>query len=141
MYSWQSKNLNVIPKCNEEFEDIKGVIRLRISKKNRQHKRPKEKEQTTMEIGILCNLLISNQSCQDTNNRRIMFCEFLFYYGLVVVILTLICSWQVSFQFNRYHVLLTHCAQINDQWIISAHMVITRIYGVGSNPVEGRTKI
>jgi hypothetical protein len=63
MYSWQSKNLNVIPKCNEEFEDIKGVIRLRISKKNRQHKRPKEKEQTTMEIGILCNLLISNQSC------------------------------------------------------------------------------
>ena len=47
MYSWQSKNLNVIPKCNEEFEDIKGVIRLRISKKNRQHKRPKEKEQTT----------------------------------------------------------------------------------------------
>ena len=29
----------------EEFEDTKGVIRIRISKKNRQHNDPKEKVQ------------------------------------------------------------------------------------------------
>jgi len=31
----------------EEFEDIKGVIRIRISKKNRQHNGQKEKVQKT----------------------------------------------------------------------------------------------
>ena len=30
----------------EEFEDIKGVIRIRISKKNRQHNGQKKKVQT-----------------------------------------------------------------------------------------------
>ena len=31
----------------EEFEDTNGVIRIRISKKNRQHKGQKDKQQST----------------------------------------------------------------------------------------------
>jgi hypothetical protein len=33
--------------CEEKFEDTKGVIRIRISKKNRQHNGPKKKYKKT----------------------------------------------------------------------------------------------
>jgi hypothetical protein len=39
--------MNIVPITNwqEEFEDTKGVIRIRISKKNRQHNGQKKKVQ------------------------------------------------------------------------------------------------
>jgi hypothetical protein len=37
-----------IDRIHEEFEDTKGVIRIRKSKKDKQHNDPKEKGQTTI---------------------------------------------------------------------------------------------
>jgi hypothetical protein len=37
-------------KGQEEFEDAKGVIRIRISKKNRQHKGRKKKDKRTRRV-------------------------------------------------------------------------------------------
>jgi hypothetical protein len=43
---------------NEEFEDTKGVIRIRISKKNRQHNGQKYKGKRTNNIDKYINALI-----------------------------------------------------------------------------------
>ena len=37
----------------EEFEDIKGVIRIRISKKNRQHNGQKKKDKRANKIYVM----------------------------------------------------------------------------------------
>jgi hypothetical protein len=37
-------------KGQEEFEDMKGVIRIRISKKNRQHNDRKKKDKRTRRV-------------------------------------------------------------------------------------------
>ena len=41
------KNAEVVKYSQEEFEDTKGVIRIRISKKNRQHNGQKKKYKGT----------------------------------------------------------------------------------------------
>ena len=50
----------------EEFEDTKGVIRIRISKKDRQHNGQKKKDKSRTTITDLQNIHI-NQRCDNTN--------------------------------------------------------------------------
>ena len=48
----------------DEFEDTKGVIRIRKSKKDRQHKRQKKKGQTTIYKAIHRKLKIEQREPQ-----------------------------------------------------------------------------
>ena len=58
----------------EEFEDIKGVIRIRKSKKNRQHKGQKYKQRSTKHTHKGCELRCSGRitsSCSTSGTRHV----------------------------------------------------------------------
>ena len=59
--SIEKNSTNVL---QDEFEDTKGVIRIRKSKKDRQHKHQKKKGQTTIYKAIHRKLKIEQQEPQ-----------------------------------------------------------------------------
>jgi hypothetical protein len=56
-----------MPEEGEEFEDTKGVIRIRISKKNKQHNGQKKKHKTTN--NDLPNIHMKLKNTNPTKNR------------------------------------------------------------------------